>query len=284
MNSLFRSVLSFAVVLVFPLLFPVSSFAWNALGHMVVANIAYQNLTPAAREKVDQLIAHLHTEYADVGTFPALAVWADSLRSQKIETYTHWHYIDYSYSIDGSPTKNVIDTDNAVWALQNIEPVLKYAQANPYERARFLAFLTHIVADLHQPLHTVTGFTTKNVDGDKGGNLYFIRYKGDRINLHKLWDGGVGIFEGDSSMGNVDALTTEITTHYPASYFHAKASDINVDDWTAEGMNVAKENVYSTPEEKEPKNEYLDAGKKIAEQRVALAGYRLATLLNQLLG
>jgi hypothetical protein len=266
------------------LFFPLPTFAWNALGHMVVANIAYQQVTPAVRDKIDRMIAYLHNEYPEMGTYPGIATWADTLRSEKVETYTHWHYIDYGFANDGTPLKNVMDTDNAVWALKNIIPVVKYTSANPYERARFLAFLTHIVGDLHQPLHTVTNFSRKNPDGDRGGNSYYVRYKGDRVNLHKLWDEGVGTFEGDSSSSHVQALTNEIVAKYPESSLNKKSSDLNFDNWTSEGMSNAKQFVYDTPEDQQVSQSYVDAGKQVAQQQAALAGYRLARLLNQLLG
>lgn len=266
------------------LLLPLQSSAWNQLGHMIVANIAYQNLTQSARDKVDHLVPYLHAEYPDMGTFPVIATWPDALRGQRIETYTHWHYIDNAISLDGSTLKNMVDTDNAVWALRNIEAVVKNAQSNPYEHVRFLSFMAHIVGDLHQPLHTVTNISRRNPDGDKGGNLTYVQYKGERVNLHKLWDEGLGMFEGEASAQRMEDLTRQITGDYPESSIVNKAADLNYDDWTREGMDNATGYVYNTPEDKAPSEEYFKNGRQIVEQQVALAGYRLAHLLNQKLG
>src|SRR5579862_9281014 len=115
------------------LLFPLTAFSWNAYGHMVVASIAYHNLKPATREKIDSLITYMHQQYADMDSFVNISYWPDKIREQKIETYTHWHYIDVAFSADGSPLKNLIDSDNAVWAVNNIEPIVKNNHANSYE-------------------------------------------------------------------------------------------------------------------------------------------------------
>ena len=52
-------------------------------------------------------------------------------------------------------------------------------------------WLFHLVGDVHQPLHTVSLFKTKYPDGDRGGNLVFVRAKrsGAILDLHQLWDG-----------------------------------------------------------------------------------------------
>lgn len=259
------------------------AFAWNALGHGVIADIAYSRLKPDVKNKVDHLVAYFHSEYPEMHSFQQTADWPDQVRAQHITTYTHWHYIDIGFSNDGTPVKDEKDTDNAVWAINNIKDVVKNNRANPYEHARFLAFLAHIVGDLHQPLHTVTQFSSKHPEGDRGGNLFPVRYQHERRNLHFLWDQGLGLFDEDNTPENTDQLSKTIMAHYPESYFGNKVHDLNLDDWTREGMDNAKQYVYTTQADQEPDENYLQAGKKIVEQQTALAGYRLAYMLNQLL-
>jgi hypothetical protein len=266
---------------------PINANAWNAMGHMVIANIAYEQLKPNVREKVDQLVGTLNKEYPEMSSFLHLAYWPDALRSQRIETFTHWHYIDMPYSSDGTAVKNsVVDTDNAVWAVTRIQAVLKNQQANPYDRARFLSFLTHIVGDLHQPLHTVTLFSAAHPDGDRGGNLYHVRYNNKRTNTHSLWDGGVGAFDIKSTRATDQAkeIAVALMQQYPASTFGDKATNLDPESWAREGTENAKKYVYSTPEDQPVSTAYITTGKRVAEQQAVLAGYRLANLLNSLLG
>jgi hypothetical protein len=273
----------FIFSLVLLLSFPIKTIAWNALGHMVIATIAYQNLEPAVRDKVDDLIGHLRQEYSDINSFQQAANWPDMLRGQKIETYTHWHYVDVFFSMDGTPIKQTIDTDNAVWALTRIEKVVKNENANPYERARFLSFLVHIVGDVHQPLHTVSLVSLNHPDGDMGGNVYFVRYGNKQKNLHSLWDEGVGVFSENATPDRASLIANRITSTYPRAYFADQAKDFEPDTWVKEGMKVSQNYVYTIQEKQTPTTDYLEAGKQTAEQRAALAGYRLAGLLNQLL-
>jgi hypothetical protein len=272
--------ISFAVFLC---IFPFTTYAWNALGHMVVAHIAYQYLDPKAKETVDSLVATLHEQYKDMPTFQHMAYWPDTLRIQKIETYTHWHYIDIPFSTDGTTLKNTIDTDNAVWALENIKKVVKNKRANPYERSRFLAFLTHIVGDLHQPLHTVSYISATLPNGDQGGNLYFVNYNNKRVNLHKIWDSGFSLFVGENNAEQAQHIANTIMARYPQAYFGAQIKEVNADNWAKEGVENAKKYVYSTPSDQPVSSHYVQTGQQFAEQNTALAGYRLAVLLNQLL-
>lgn len=266
------------------LFFPITLMAWNATGHMVIADIGYQNLKPEVREKIDAIIHGLTEEYPMIRSFQQAAFWPDAIREQHIETFTHWHYVDNAISTDGSALKNLIDTDNALWAYPNVAVVVKNIKANKYERARFLSFLIHLTGDLHQPLHTVSNITSRNPDGDKGGNLYTIHYRNSRSNLHKLWDGGVGEFDTTTaSVSHVDDLSAKIMAKYPAAYFGNRASDLNPENWIKESMENAKNYVYTTPQDKTPSEAYISAGRQVAEQQAALAGYRLANMLNHLL-
>jgi hypothetical protein len=278
--NLFRLLSLFSLLSLF---FPLASYAWNATGHMVVANIAYQNLKPQVREKVDSLVNVMHQQYPKITNFMDLAAWPDTLHGQKIETYSRWHYIDTAISLDGTQTKNLIDTDNAVWALKNIQEIVKNPQANIYERVRFLSFLAHITGDLHQPLHTVSYMSANFPDGDKGGNMYFVQYNHGRSNLHSLWDRGVGEFEAKPSSENIKLIANRIMTAYPENYFGNRINVNSPQEWANEGVKNAKEFVYNTPQNQALSNDYLKKGKELADQQAALAGYRLAKFLNQLM-
>lgn len=275
--------LSRVILVCFLTLFPILTHAWNALGHMVVANIAYEQLQPDVRNKVDALVSYMQQQYTNTDSFLKMAYWPDAIRTQKIETFTHWHYIDYPFTTDGSPLKNTIDTDNGVWALNHIKVIVKNTHANPYERTRFLAFLVHIVGDLHQPLHSVTLISKNHPDGDRGGNEYFVRYNNERIRLHTLWDSGLAIFDKNNTKEKAQALSAMITAAYPRNAFNKEIEDVDPEHWAKESAEVAQKNAYNTPENQALSNQYIKTNTALAERQIALAGYRLANLLNQLL-
>jgi hypothetical protein len=256
--------------------------AWNTLGHMVIAEIAYQQLTPKTRGKIEYLVTQFNHEYPKITSFMELAYWPDTLRGQKIQVFARWHYIDQPISFDNTLTTKEVDTDNAVWAIDQIQNILKNNRANSYDRARFLAFFAHIVGDLHQPLHTVSLFSEKHSEGDKGGNLYSVWYNNKRTNLHALWDKGVGAFDGYYSKVRAGELAEAIMSKYPLSFFGDKVYISEASTWASEGKETAKKSVYNTVENESISLEYEKKGKDLSEQAAALAGYRLGMMLNQI--
>lgn len=260
-----------------------ASYAWNMLGHMVVATIAYQNLKPAVRKNVDQMVAYFNQQYPEMRTFVDLSYWPDSVRSQKINVYLHWHYIDIPFTKDASPLVNTIKTENVVWALQNIPVIVKNFNANPYERVRFLSFLVHFVGDIHQPLHTATLISARHPTGDMGGNQYYVNVHGRKTKLHELWDKGVGVFSSAPSLQNAAAIAKRIMAFHPPTEFGNRIIDLDPEDWAKEGVNISQKYVYIISEDRAVDDQYLTNGAKVAETQAALAGYRLAEMLNEIL-
>jgi hypothetical protein len=264
------------------LLMSLPAFSWWDKGHQLVAKIAYDRLTPNAKAEVDLMTRELAMQYTEIKSVTDVAVWPDNIRKQKIETFTRWHYIDMPFSDDGSVIKNAIDTDNALWAVKQIVPIIQNPKANLIERARFFAFLVHIVGDLHQPLHSVSRVSKEHPDGDRGGNLFFVmdNNAAKLQTLHGLWDGGFGVYDNEHA-SSIDELEKLITGKFPEAFFGDKVKNNDPAMWVSESGIIAREFVYNTPEKKVPTLAYQEKGKEISEQRVALAGYRLATMLNQ---
>jgi hypothetical protein len=139
-----------------------------------------------------------------------------------------------------------------------------------------LAWLVHLVGDVHQPLHCVSRFSGRHLDeitkkdrGDLGGNLF--QLDDPAKNMHKLWD---------------DALpASEVRTGLPASADMVVHLDTN--SWVQESAELARSAVYSlgpdAPDSPAPTvpADYRMAMQKIARERIGLAGYRLAAILNQ---
>jgi len=74
-----------------------------------------------------------------------------------------------------------------------------------------LAWLFHLVGDIHQPLHTVQLFTVEYPQGDRGGNEICVRVtqSGQSMDLHKFWDGVI------TSSQNLTRLQKDATAPKP---------------------------------------------------------------------
>src|SRR6266436_8860325 len=62
---------------------------------------------------------------------------------------------------------------------------------DPEQKAIALAWLFHLVGDIHQPLHTAQLFTVEYPKGDRGGNeiCFRVTQAGQPMDLHRFWDG-----------------------------------------------------------------------------------------------
>ena len=78
---------------------------------------------------------------------------------------------------------------------------------DPERKAIALAWLFHLVGDMHQPLHTAQLFTTDYPQGDRGGNEICVRVTqaGQPMDLHRFWDGVI------TSSSNLTRLRNEAT-------------------------------------------------------------------------
>lgn len=264
--------------------------AWIDAGHMVVALIAHDRLNHKVQLEVDRLIKIGGTN--KTRDFVTASCWADDTKTR---TTGPWHYVDFHFRSDGQPTSNKPDAENVLWAIEKFKAILADRSKPDEERADALRYLIHLVGDIHQPLHATARDSDENPDGDAGGNRFHLVapsiYKNlprPPSNLHALWDFGAGVFvpikRPISVEGNKQLKTwaTSITKAFPFKKL-PEASDAKPMDWALESWEIAKKDVYSTPENAEPSPKYLATSQIIAKRRIALAGYRLANLLNETL-
>lgn len=263
------------------------AFSWGATGHLVINEIAYEHLTPTVRTKVDQLVKTFSQTYPRFNNFLIDGDWPDYLRQTGVNAFNNWHYIDQAFSYDTQNLPRYRET-NVVWAILQSEKVLTSQSSDPFSRAMFLMFLTHFVADAHQPLHCAVLYSKEFPQGDQGGNLYLIKNK-FASNLHSYWDQGADFYwqnrhSSKLSTDGVEQLAHKIEHDYPESYFAVRATDLDPKHWTQESFLIAKNFAYQAEYNQVLTKIYQKQAQIIVEKQTALAGYRLAGILNQILG
>ena len=291
--------------LAFALMATVQAKAWWDHGHMVTAMIAYLNLNKTARAKVDSLTAVLRRDYPQVNHFIVMGPWPDDLKADGVHAYDTWHYTDVPINVDGIALPQMPEVD-IIWAINQSTSILKAAQSKPVEKARFLAFLTHFVSDLHQPLHATSRFTNDVPGGDEGGNLFPL--KGTWRNLHAMWDDACGSLSKyndirpfgkpkvpltEAQIESVRDLAKDLMKQYPEKSF-SNLGTLDPDFWALESNKLAAKYVYGVkgkddqgrnqylrPND-EPTPFYLEQAQEVARKQLALSGYRLAAMLNDM--
>jgi hypothetical protein len=180
--------------------------AWNFVGHEVVARIAWEELTPQAREQLRliirqhpalqaDLLKDMPADYGDKDEYAFLvaATWPDIIRDQHNPWHNQhhhdkWHYINNPEILAGTDPSHLRDAtkgptdwqpgDDAtdiVQGLKKCEHDLRDPKASPADKAIALAWFLHLAGDAHQPLHANSLFSDRFPNGDRGGNSSFVR-------------------------------------------------------------------------------------------------------------
>jgi hypothetical protein len=157
--------------------------------------------------------------------------------------------------------------------IEYFKQILGDKNAPREDRIEALKFIVHFVGDVHQPLHTI---------GEaKGGNgIHVIEFGSSRCgryecNLHAAWDSGLIQQTGMDEEAYVEHLDRLISEH------HLRASG-NPADWANESFALAKAawvNDGGSVDE-----QYYRQQIKVVDEQMALAGLRLADLLNEVFG
>ena len=321
------------------------SLAWNDAGHLTIARIAWDELTPDERELVAEVLRnHPHRESLLLKDKPAevsahewmflrAAVWSDYVRPPKSfpkdEIATHplykyhrgpWHYVNFPYTAGQisheMPTRHLPDETNILNQLELTMKVLGKDRlrdrhqvapdSDEQNRAVRLAWLFHLIGDLHQPLHVVAlvdrDLFPEPPHTDQGGNKLAVRTDGNSIpkNLHWMWD---EMFAVDSRFDHIQQQAERLS-HDPVLREEIR-SDLTQHgafrEWTAESYRAAKTYAYldgklervpvesvDRIENKERKIPIVPAvamqeARRVAQRRVLLAGRRLAIKLREVI-
>ncbi|MFD1144786.1 S1/P1 nuclease [Larkinella insperata] len=285
-------------------LWPLSVCGWNKPTHMAIGAIAYRDLQVKSPRKLARLVALLR-QHPDTKTrwaatlrdstlseddknrylFMLAARWPDDIKEPN-NPYDHptWHYINYVYN----PAMGMARTDttlatgeNILQAFEQNRQLLK-SDAPDSMKAVALCWLLHLAGDVHMPLHTAALISPQFPAGDQGGNLFKIKVSmsNPTRNLHALWD---GMLLSTDRFDAADQLARQLEQAYPRRKAPRRRKP-DIDAWSVESFELARRLSYREGSLLAGTGDngvvlpadYLPTMRPVAEQRVALAGHRLA--------
>jgi hypothetical protein len=154
----------------------------------------------------------------DLGMFLMMraSTWPDEIRDSANASHEfhrpQWHYVTYEMHFPDSHITTLPDprqTPNVVWAIDYAKQKVNDQQLGKKERAMYLAWLIHLIGDIHQPLHCGSLYNNsyRGASGDLGGNLFYVIAYGKQTNLHSVWDGSL---EGGSDYIAISAQAADL--------------------------------------------------------------------------
>jgi nuclease S1 len=239
-------------------LFSQSAFAWGEDGHQIIATLADAQLTPAARKEVARLLA-----MEPGATLASISTWADQHRNP---TTASWHYVNFPRgNCHYEAERDCPDGKCVVAAIDRQLEVLG-SGGDDEKKLTALKYLVHFIGDIHQPLHAGFG-------DDRGGNRYQLQAFMRGSNLHAVWDSGlIKALQQDNDLIVKSLLIRALPDSQSA--------------FRAQGTAEESCGVVSQPgfyPERLVTPEYVDRYTPVMLYQLALAGSRLAQVLNRIL-
>jgi S1/P1 Nuclease len=241
--------------------------SWGVTGHRTIGRIAANHLNPQATAAVRELLGN--ETLADAST------WADEVRNQPEYKHTGpWHYINLPLGLsepDFEKTVKGMTQENVYSALLQQEHILGSTASSKGQKIEALKFIVHFIGDLHQPMHV-------SREEDKGGNTILVNYAGVGTNLHALWDSKLL-----DHLGLDDQQLASTCDHAGAAQVAAWQSDPLI-KWIWESYEISSK-LYAEIDAMNGRSiddSYYQAHIQIVEQRIEMAGVRLAGVLNRI--
>jgi hypothetical protein len=216
-------------------------------------------------------------------------------------SHGYWHFVDNGFTSDHSTVEGTPIPNAAVQILELRKDLA--AETDAKLKAYELAWLEHLVGDIHQPLHGVTRFVAGK--SDLGGNSVKItlsttlkkKFLASRpqgapgsapSELHAFWDDLPGVTSDPARALRPAADFGKSLSAAPAS----DITDTNPNNWSTKSFDTAKSDGYVSPigagnTASNGKGftitaAYYNHALSDAKSQVALAGARLAKMLNDI--
>lgn len=268
-----RSAALAVTILLAGLLGPSTAWGWGREGHRIVALIAADRLTPAARSQVAALLGS-----GARGAMETASTWADEIRDERPQT-ARWHYVDIEISAKGyDAARDCPEGDCVVAQIPKDERLLADRRLSGPVRAQALRFLIHFVGDIHQPLHCADHH-------DRGGNSVEVELGAEETNLHSVWDTAIVSGLGDDPRTVAAELNGQITPREARAW--RRGGPVN---WADESFAIAKRDIYgplraagATAGPIQLPDDYVLRERPLVAEQLEKAGVRLAMVLNRAL-
>jgi hypothetical protein len=256
-----------AALLFIALAMPQLAFGWGREGHQIIAAVSEHHLNETTKVMIQSLIGNNHLY--------SIASWADEIRNQRRGTAA-WHYVkippgsEYQAARDCAPPKSCV-----VAEIEDLIKVLTDKKAPREERAEALKFLVHFVGDIHQPMHAVG-----EAAGGNGIHVSFLentRCGPYDCNLHVVWD---------TSMIQRTGMNRDVYVEHEEALLKSERLarlDGGIPmQWANESAHLAQ--TAWVGNETNLDDNYYQREIKVVDRQMALAGLRLAKLLNDTIG
>jgi hypothetical protein len=242
-------------------------FGWGVTGHRVVAEVAQKHLSKKAAKAMEEIIGKEKLAY--------WANWPDFIKSDTTHHWdaaSKWHYVDLPGYIGRQEFEKELQQlkgENLFTQINALSAVLKDNTKPVNDRRDALAFIIHLIGDLHQPLHV-------GRDEDQGGNKITVYWFEKKTNLHAVWDASLIDFQQYS----YTEYASFIDTRYNGELDTVKSGSLT--DWFYESHLLSDKIYAQSPNEAKLSYLYNYIFQDDLNKQLFKGGIRLAKVLNDI--
>jgi nuclease S1 len=247
--------------------------AWGAKGHRIAGHMAHDLLTPETRAAVQQLMGS-----DQLATF---SLYLDQRKDQldrDIPGSRQWHYDDVPICATTPYAEYCPQGTCASTQIVQHYGLLSDVHASKGKKQFAVFVLTHLVEDIHQPLHGAD-------NEDQGGNQIKVKLPdGRKVNLHTVWDTSLleRLYGGQNEMSVAKRLVQKYASR-ATEWQTGTMNLVTIQAWVAESTRLAQEVAYGQlpgfacgADLEQTRialsNDYLQPAEPMAEEQLAKAG------------
>ncbi|NML39692.1 S1/P1 nuclease [Chitinophaga sp. G-6-1-13] len=284
---------------------------WGPVRHKFIAMEADKLLTPAARKAVSDLLAPIGQS-----SLAEIATWADEIKGQApddIETtkflkdfpnmvHKHWHFVDLPLDVTSYDRQQYAPFTSETDVVQMIAKSVDVLQGNSQMMSRInaLRWLTHLIGDLHQPLHVACCYIDNDPDptlltdpalivekglthqSDQGGNGLILPLPHDTT-LHAYWDSLIPSLTPAAAADALDATLTDAPAGPPRTWAESWAMDsVKKSRQAYQSLRITEKADKKFRVSWEGEKAYNERCAPLVGEQLVLGSRRLALLVNTL--
>ena len=246
---------------------PLQSMAWGVEGHRICGQIASTYLTPKARAAISAILGNQSIAMS--------SNWADFALSDPNYKYTgNWHYVDLGRAFTYPELVSYLKADtttNAYTRINFLMADLKKKNLSKETKLFDLRMLIHLIEDVHQPMHVAHA-------DDKGGNDFKVTWFNAPTSLHTMWDSKLIEFQQLSYTEYTAAI------NYTTAAQRAAWQKAPISQWLFESNQLSEQLYTDIKAGDNLSYRYNFTHIDMVNQRLLMAGVRLAGVLNNLFG
>ncbi|MBC9909752.1 S1/P1 nuclease [Chitinophaga varians] len=284
---------------------------WGPVRHKFIAMEADKLLAPQARKAVSDLLAPIGQS-----SLAEIATWADEIKGNApddVETtqflkdfpnmvHKHWHFVDLPLDVTSYDRQQYAAFTSETDVVQMIAKSVDVLQGNSRMMSPInaLRWLTHLVGDLHQPLHVACSYIDHDPDptlvtdpalivekgltqqSDQGGNALLLPLAHDTT-LHAYWDSLIPSITPAAAADALHPSSTDAPAGPPRLWAESWAMDsVKKSRQAYQSLQITEKADKKFRVSWEGEKAYNDRCAPLVGEQLMLGSKRLALLVNTL--